>query len=384
MMDNLARIISHGFAIVVVILLGIGFIYRGELFPDLELPDFLVPESGKMADAGDHQDKLQPGIAATPGTVVSKPVEATPSVPAAPAVEAPVVSPEAGVEALEPPPSGVEGEAITAKPAVQESTETEIVTETTVETLQAPVEEPPPPAAEVPESTEGANAGSGETGNDITTGTLPSTVPYEGPSAESRLEAPDSSANAQPAAVAEEAPSEAAISQDAVPQTAPPTPIAGEESQPVTADDEGPAVAATGTAVQGSTPVTAGEVQPDVGVAGQSPGGSAVEVKPYELLAAAREAFWLHNYDDAEKNYRALTELEPQNPDGYGELGNMYFSQGRWEEAAAAYYAAGIRLITEGRLDSARELVIVIRGLNGQQADELDKLITSAASTGNH
>jgi hypothetical protein len=62
----------------------------------------------------------------------------------------------------------------------------------------------------------------------------------------------------------------------------------------------------------------------------------------------------------------------------------MYFSQGRWEEAAAAYYAAGTRLVSEGRLDSARELVNVIRGLNGQQADELDKLITSAASTGNH
>ena len=64
MMDNLARIISHGFAVVVVILLGIGFVYRGELFPDLELPDFLVPESAKVADAGDHPGRLQPESAA--------------------------------------------------------------------------------------------------------------------------------------------------------------------------------------------------------------------------------------------------------------------------------------------------------------------------------
>jgi hypothetical protein len=375
MMDNLARIISHGFAIVVVILLGIGFIYRGELFPDLELPDFLVPESGKMADAGDHLDKLQPGIAVTPGAAAGEPVEAAPSVPAAPTVETPVTASEAGVEAPEAPPSDVTSEVVTANPAAQGTAETEIVTETTVETLQPPAEEVPPPAAEAPESTEGGNAGSGESG------ALPPTVPSEGTHTESQLEAPDSSASAQPAAVAEETASEAGISPGTVPQSFPTTPITGEESHPVTVPDEGPAVP-TGTAVQGSSPVTVGEVQP--GVAGQSPSGSTTEVKPNELLAAAREAFWLHNYDDAERNYHALTELEPQNPDGYGELGNMYFSQGRWEEAAAAYYAAGTRLVSEGRLDSARELVNVIRGLNGQQADELDKLITSAASTGNH
>ena len=106
-------------------------------------------------------------------------------------------------------------------------------------------------------------------------------------------------------------------------------------------------------------------------------------MKPYELLAAAREAFWLHQYDDAEKNYRALTELQPDNPDGYGELGNMYFAQGRWDEAAAAYYEAGARLVKEGRLESARELVKVIRGLNGKQADDLEKLVSSAAPPGN-
>ena len=384
MMDNLARIISHGFAIVVVILLGIGLIYRGELFPDLELPDFLVPESGKMADAGDHPDKLHPGNAATPGTAAGAAAEAAPSVPAAPAVNTPVTPPEAVVEAPEPsPPLDATGEAITAKPAAQGTAETETVTETTIETLQVPAEEVPPPAAEEPESTDGANAGSGETDNDITTDVLPSTFSSEGTPAESQPEAADTSASAPPAAVAEEAPSETGNSQDTVPQPVPPTPITGDASHPVTAADEGPA-GTIETTVQGSTPVTAGEVQPGVGVARQSASRSTPEVKPYELLAAAREAFWLHNYDDAEKNYQALTELEPQNPDGYGELGNMYFSQGRWEEAAAAYYEAGTRLVSEGRLDSARELVKVIRGLNGQQADDLDKLITSAASTGTH
>ena len=34
-MNFLARILSHGFAVVLVLLLGAGFIYRGDLFPDL-------------------------------------------------------------------------------------------------------------------------------------------------------------------------------------------------------------------------------------------------------------------------------------------------------------------------------------------------------------
>jgi Tetratricopeptide repeat len=340
MMDNLARIISHGFAIVVVILLGIGFIYRGELFPDLELPDFLVPESEKMADAGDHagdhREKLQPGTAVTQGTTADEPVQSASSAPVTSPVETSATATDARVESPEAAAAGVTGEEIIASPAVQESAETEIVTGTVVETLQAPAGEIPPPLAEESESAAGASEGIGKAGSDVTTDTIPPPVPSEGTPAEPKVAAPDES----------------------------PVPT-------------------TGMAVPESSPVTGAEMQPDASGAAQSTRGSTTEVKPYELLAAAREAFWMHNYDDAEKNYRTLTELEPQNPDGYGELGNMYFSQGRWEEAAAAYYEAGTRLISEGRLDSARELVSVIRGLNGQQADELDKLITSAASTGN-
>ena len=349
MMDNLARIISHGFAIVVVILLGLGFIYRGELFPDLELPDFLLPESERVADTGDHVNKLQPESTVTQGKVASEPVEAAASTPVAPLVEAPATAPETGVE-----------------------------------TLQAPVEEVPPPVAEESGPAGGTTAGIGEAGSTPATEGVPVPVPSEETPAEPQPELPGSGAGTQPvSAAAETAPEEPVISREAAPQTASQTPVAGEKSSPVEASAEGAAPTAEMT-VPGSGPVTPEERQPGISNAGHSPRGSTTEVKPYELLASAREAFWLHNYDDAEKNYRALTELEPQNPDGYGELGNMYFSQGRWEDAAAAYYEAGIRLVGEGRLDSARELVNVIRGLNGKQADELDKLITSAETTGNH
>jgi hypothetical protein len=377
MMDNLARIISHGFAIVVVILLGIGFIYRGELFPDIELPDFLVPESEKVADTGHQPDNRHPEMAVTQGVVEGEPVQATPSTAAAPPGEAPATAPEAEVATQESAPPDVAVTETASAPPAQERAETEIVSGTRVETRQAPVEEVPPPAAAEPGPTEGA--GIGGTSSAAATDVVPAPVPSEEAPEKPQVEVPDYAARQAASATAET---------PYVPGEAAPTlagserPVDVEESYPVAGAGEGTAPT-SGMAVPGSTPVTAAEMQSSAAGARQSPGSSATEAKPYELLAAAREAFWLHNYDDAEKNYRALTELEPQDPDGYGELGNMYFSQGRWEEAAAAYYEAGTRLISEGRLDPARELVKVIRGLNGKQADELDKLITSAASGGN-
>jgi tetratricopeptide (TPR) repeat protein len=107
---------------------------------------------------------------------------------------------------------------------------------------------------------------------------------------------------------------------------------------------------------------------------------SKPQEKAYQLLAAAREAYWLRDYDIAESKYRALTRVEPDNPDGYGELGNMYFSQGQWDEAATAYYEAGVRLVGQGLLEQAEELVAVIRGLNSIHADDLELKIKEARS----
>lgn len=105
---------------------------------------------------------------------------------------------------------------------------------------------------------------------------------------------------------------------------------------------------------------------------------AATEAGIYRLLAAAREAYWLRDYALAEQKYRELIALQPGNPDGYGELGNMYFSQGDWEQAAAAYYEAGVRLADEGYSREAEQMVEVIRGLNGPQAGDLEQRLRSA------
>jgi tetratricopeptide (TPR) repeat protein len=137
-------------------------------------------------------------------------------------------------------------------------------------------------------------------------------------------------------------------------------------------------------AQQLAEPVTpAAAAQPELMAPSEPPVPAPASKAPaegntYRILAEAREAYWLRDYETAESLYRQLTTMEPDNPDGYGELGNMYFSQGMWELAASAYFEAGTRLVKEGQLEQARQLVDVIRGLDGTQAEELNKRIAAA------
>jgi Flp pilus assembly protein TadD len=101
---------------------------------------------------------------------------------------------------------------------------------------------------------------------------------------------------------------------------------------------------------------------------------------PYEVMAKARESYWLRDFEAAEQHYRKLTQIDPDNPDGYGEMGNMYFSQGNWEQAAAAFYEAGTRLLKQGHVLQAQQMVEVIRGLNGPQAEDLEAQVVAASN----
>jgi tetratricopeptide (TPR) repeat protein len=191
---------------------------------------------------------------------------------------------------------------------------------------------------------------------------------------------------AAPSAAADSTPSEPAASADASSAT---TDVAAE--QPA----EEPAETMAAPAVETSTPTAAADDSPDVAdtqaaSAEVEPATAAADTAaadtgepetPYNVLAKAREAYWLRDFAMAEQQYTKLTQLEPDNPDGYGELGNMYFSRGMWDEAANAYYEAGVRLLDEGLIVQARQMVDVIRGLNGSQADELDAQINAATTS---
>jgi tetratricopeptide (TPR) repeat protein len=317
MMNILARILSHGFAIAVVVILAVVFIYRGELFPGMKLPAFLYPGTpaeteSEIAAADVEREEPAVEIAA-----VEAPAEAAPE---APAEEAPVEEPPAEAAAVEMPeeaaPEAPAEEAPVEEPPVEAAPETPAE--------EAPVEEPPVEAAAVEMPEEAAPEAP------------PTEAPVEEPAEEAAaVEMPEEAA---PEAPAEEAPAE----------------------EPA---------------------VEIAAVVPQEAEASIRPRKTA---NPYRLLAAAREAFWKRDYARAETSYRELIALEPDNPDGYGELGNMYFAQGKWEQAAEAYYDAGTRLVVQNRIQQAEVLVQVIRGLNGDQADALAEQIAAArtANTG--
>lgn len=362
-MKLLARLMSHGFAVVLVVLLAIGFVYRGELFPEWELPDFLVFDSEKDTVEDQLTEKIEPAPVqddwmasgtATPGQDASEVQDDSTGTGKAsgelPAVEE-VTEPDAGAIAETAP--AVEDTVAGAEPAAMETGE---------EPLADVVQESVEPATVTTGSVDTAVAVT-ETPDriDAETGTLPGTV------ATGDAGAVD---DAEPAAptVAKMDDGAQDVTDVAI------EPVAGETgaADPGSASEPAPPgvqpFAATGT-----------PAQPDSGVQDPASRSSAdATVSFYQLLASAREAYWLRDYQAAEDYYRQMILNDPDNPDGYGELANMYFSQGNWEAAASAYYEAGSRLVKSGLLAPARELVDVIRGLNGPQADALEREIQTA------
>ena len=445
MMNILAKILSHGFAVAIVALLAVGFIYRGELFPELQLPDFLSPETETVAEAESGADRAgdadvdvsadetealvgevaapdQTGAAGEEAATRDESPERGPAVAATadettPAIEVAGTAPVA--QADEPVPTTPPPVPAAAEPAIMEGEE---------EAETAIAEEAPAPVAKALDS--GAvptpadrvvTEGEEEADTTIAAGEalLPGTdveAVEKATELTGQIIRPQDTTTLAPAVAAEAVPApqpaETAVSEpmptaeravkaempavDLPEVIAPdtraaetleaPEPESSQEPPPSPAQQltrtpvasDAPSVA---TLPAGEAPTEAtGTVATDAAIASS---GMVARVNPYQLLASAREAYWLHDYEQAETIYRELTALEPDNPDWYGELGNMYFSQGKWDESASAYYEAGTRLVKAGRLARARDLVKVIRGLNGSQAQELETMIHDAGASAN-
>jgi hypothetical protein len=325
-MNLFARILSHGFALVVVALLAIGLVYRGDLFPGLKLPGFLTPgsDSGQQAttttseqQAATPEEKSTADLA--PANVAGEKQLAGDS----------GMSPKTDAGTYTPPEQDTDNPAEIAMAPPQVG----VVAGTDHTPGTGSAEIPAPATGSIPEpDTEPADAAADKNSATV------SAEPLENSFAGSATGEPETSAGVTP-----EQPAPAAA---AVEPSMPQEEQAGEPS---------------------ASPVPAPS-------ASESTPGS-----PYRYLAAAREAFWLRDYALAEQKYQELIASDPGNPDGYGELGNMYFSQGEWEKASSSYYEAAVRLLDEGMTDDATQLLEVIRGLGGKQVDELEKKIRESA-----
>ena len=376
-MNLLARILSHGFALALVALIAIALMYRGDLFPEWKLPDFLVIE-----------DKSDTGTDAPAGTL-----DPAPSEPVA-------VSPDAGVMApADAPAEAVAEDVVTPKEVTLEEVTPEEVTPaevTPVEVIPAevapkevtPAEVTPAEAPVADDVTDSAPAVDPDTDAGDVDAAQEAIQEESAPeSVSSRPEADGAVSSDAPESSPEETEASDGLVEEAVDQTD----QTGQPGQNGGAQDDTSSVTSTATEIvneQLEMPAPEVEVSPPAAeqVVDPVPAPLASEMPPaavpddtgkstYELLAAAREAYWLHDYERAEKYYQQLIQADPDNPDGYGELGNLHFAQGQWEPAAAAYYEAGVRLLNTGMLVQARQLVEVIRGLNGTQADDLERQI---------
>ena len=96
-----------------------------------------------------------------------------------------------------------------------------------------------------------------------------------------------------------------------------------------------------------------------------------------QMFYMARQSYWMGNAISAEKIYLKLADIEDDNPDIYGELGNVYYTQGKWSEAGKAYYEAAVRLLDLDRNNQVNYLLRVIQGLDSDSAEKLKQKISS-------
>lgn len=90
-----------------------------------------------------------------------------------------------------------------------------------------------------------------------------------------------------------------------------------------------------------------------------------------QMISMARQSFWNGNAQLSEKFYLDLAKSEDADPDVYGELGNVYYAQGKWKQAGKAYYEAAIRLLELKQGGQVGYLLRVIQGLDAESAEKL-------------
>jgi len=100
---------------------------------------------------------------------------------------------------------------------------------------------------------------------------------------------------------------------------------------------------------------------------------SITVVKPEGSLAIARKAFWQRDLPKAEALYKEQISNFKANANSWGELGNIYYLQANWQQAALAYTEAALILIDKGNFPQAMFLRYIITGLDSVQVKRIDE-----------
>jgi|GEM_PF-2811528 len=102
---------------------------------------------------------------------------------------------------------------------------------------------------------------------------------------------------------------------------------------------------------------------------------ASTEPSEEDRLLQARSSFWKGDMKNAENVYVELSANGSKNPDVYGELGNLYYMQGKWKQAGQSYLHAAEILVRTNQTQQLHYLLRVIQGLDPESADKLQKIV---------
>ena len=105
-----------------------------------------------------------------------------------------------------------------------------------------------------------------------------------------------------------------------------------------------------------------------------APAPTATPTQP-ATVARARAAFAAGDVNRAVAIYRERIRETPSDLDAMGELGNVFLTSGRLQEAAQAFYDVGVALVKRGDLARAQAMTPIVRRGNGALADDLERQI---------
>ncbi len=96
-----------------------------------------------------------------------------------------------------------------------------------------------------------------------------------------------------------------------------------------------------------------------------------------EQLAAARQAYWNGDAAKAEELYKSLAAEFASKADVQGELGNLFFTQRRMDEAAEHFFNAGKLSLEAGNFPQAQAMIGVLQGIAPAKANDLRTLASN-------
>lgn len=88
----------------------------------------------------------------------------------------------------------------------------------------------------------------------------------------------------------------------------------------------------------------------------------------------ARQSYWSGDIRNAEAQFLALITDHAGEPDLKGELGNLYFTQGRYEDSAMYFHLAGKQLLDRGETAQVMSIIGVLQSIAPDKANDLRAL----------